>query len=63
MRKNIFTTQIYYLKDFESKAEMLEHFEYKIKSVIEEHESCWKIENVQRNITDDTASAIIYMIG
>lgn len=62
MRKNVFSTRIYELKEFSSREEMLKHLEYKIKAVIDEHTPFWDVIKTERNITDISASAKIHMV-
>ena len=59
--KNVFDTRVYELENFENKAKLEEHLEFKINAVVELHVSIWNIDNIERNITDTTASAKIYM--
>lgn len=59
--KNVFTTPTYELKDYGTKVALEKHLEYKINAVVELHVSIWTIDNIERNITDTSASAKIYM--
>lgn len=59
--ENVFTTPTYLVNNFVNKHAMEVHLEYKINAVIEAHEDLWNITEIERFVTDDTASATISM--
>ncbi len=58
---NVFDTPVYNLKDYANKKALEDHLEFKINAVVELHASVWDITNIERKITDTTASAKISM--
>ena len=60
-KNNVFTTPTYYINNFKSKDELEKHLEFKIAAVKFEHSTVWNIVNVERNITETTAFAKIFM--
>lgn len=61
VNSNVFDTPVYNLKDYGTKKALEDHLEFKINAVVELHASVWDITNIERKITDTTASAKISM--